>query len=123
MHSSLLTSVFAQALAQETYDASLAGLHWSLSASSSGIRLSCSGYSDRLSDLAIKVLRDFINGDFILESYVETTRDRAVRNISTYLSSRRADSHAQHYQSLMLSEKNAVIDVSLKFAKDRKSVV
>lgn len=118
IHSSLLSSVFAQALAQETYDATLAGLHWSLSASSSGIRLSCTGFSDRLPDLAIKVLRDFLDGDFVSESYVETTKDRTVRNLSTYLSSRRADSHALHYQNLLFSQKQTVIDVSLDFAKN-----
>lgn len=54
--SSLLSGVFSQAMAQETYDADLAGLNWSLSLGSSGIKLSCFGFSDRLPDLALTLL-------------------------------------------------------------------
>ena len=54
--SSLLSGCFSEALAQETYDAELAGSYWSLSLGSSGIRLYSFGFSDRLPDLALKVL-------------------------------------------------------------------
>ena len=114
IHASMLTGVFAQALAQDTYDANLAGLHWSVSSSTSGIRISCAGYSDRLSDLAVKLLQDFLDGNFIDESYVETTKDRLKRRLSTYFSSGRADALASHYQDMLLSKKQAVVDVSLK---------
>lgn len=117
VHSNMLSGIFADALAQETYDANLAGLHWSLSMSSSGIRLQCAGYSDRLSDLAVKLLKDFLSGTFIAESYVETTKDRVVRFLSSYFSSRRADSLASHYQNLLLSIKQADVDVSLDVAQ------
>jgi len=113
IHSTMLTSVFTQALAQETYDADLAGLHWSLSSSTTGTRIVCSGYSDRLGDLAIKLLRDFLDGNFIQESYVEATQDRIVRSLQTYFASRRADSLASHYQNLLLSTKQSEVDVSL----------
>lgn len=54
--SSILSGAFNEAMAQETYDAELAGLYWSLSLGSSGVKLSCFGFSDRLPDLALKVL-------------------------------------------------------------------
>lgn len=60
IHSSMLSGLFSQALKQETYDAELAGLSWSFSTGSSGITLCCAGYSDRLPDLALKVLTDFL---------------------------------------------------------------
>jgi insulysin len=56
LQSSILSGVFSEAMAQETYDADLAGLYWSLTLGGSGIRLHCSGFSDRLPDLASKIL-------------------------------------------------------------------
>ena len=56
LFSSVLSGCFSEAMAQETYDADLAGLYWSLSLGPSGIRLSFSGFSDRLPDLALKIL-------------------------------------------------------------------
>jgi insulysin len=117
MHSSILKSTFSQALSQEFYDAELAGLHWALSTSPSGIKISCSGYSDRLSDLAITVLQQFLDGSFIQDSYVESTKDRAIRNLSTYLTSRRADSHAYYYETLLLSTRETSIDLSLSLVQ------
>ncbi len=54
--SSLLSGVFSEAMAQETYDADLAGLNWSLSLGSAGMKLSCFGFSDRLPDLGLTIL-------------------------------------------------------------------
>ena len=54
--SSLISGAFNEAMAQETYDAELAGLYWSVWLGSSGIKLSCFGFSDRLPELALKVL-------------------------------------------------------------------
>jgi insulysin len=56
LQSSMISGAFSEAMAQETYDADLAGLYWSLSLGPSGIKLSCFGFSDRLPDLALKVL-------------------------------------------------------------------
>jgi secreted Zn-dependent insulinase-like peptidase len=56
MKSTMLAVIFSQAMAQETYDAGLAGLYWSLSLGPSGIKLHCYGFSDRLPDLADKIL-------------------------------------------------------------------
>jgi secreted Zn-dependent insulinase-like peptidase len=48
IESTMLSSLYSQAMAQETYDASLAGLGWSLSTSNSGISVSCSGYLNQV---------------------------------------------------------------------------
>lgn len=54
--STMLAVIFNQAMAQETYDAELAGLYWSLSLGSSGIKFHFFGFSDRLPDLADKII-------------------------------------------------------------------
>mmetsp|Transcript_18585 Transcript_18585/g.40225 ORF Transcript_18585/g.40225 Transcript_18585/m.40225 type:complete len:1247 (-) Transcript_18585:1784-5524(-) len=123
MQSNFLTNIFADSLAQDTYDAYLAGLGWSLSKSSSGFTLSCSGYSDRLSDLAIKLLTDFCHtggsGDetFLKQSHFETTKDKVVRGLKSYFESRRADSLALYYRNLLLSSKGEGIESNLELAE------
>jgi insulysin len=117
IRSSLLTSIFNQALAQETYDADLAGLHWSLSVSSNGIRIGCSGFSDRLSDLALYILQRFLAHDFFEESYFLSSKDRTLRSLKTYFESRRADSHATYYRDLLLASNNNGLDESIQAAE------
>jgi len=117
VRSSLLAEMFSQALAQETYDADLAGLHWNLMLTSTGIKLVCSGFSDRLSDLALKLFEDFLDGSFIQESYFESTKERFVRNLRTYFESRRADSIAMYYRDLLLTAQSTGIDAVLDAAK------
>ena len=122
IESTMLSSLYSQAMAQETYDASLAGLGWSLSTSSSGISVSCSGYSDRLPDLALKVLKEFFEpGDdspsFFQESYFDAVKDRFVRSLDTYFQSRRADSHAMYYRDLLMSNSQSLVHDSLAAAK------
>lgn len=56
LQSSIIAGMFGDAMAQETYDADLAGLHWSLNLTASGIKLSFFGFSDRLPDLASTIL-------------------------------------------------------------------
>mmetsp|Transcript_39917 Transcript_39917/g.120179 ORF Transcript_39917/g.120179 Transcript_39917/m.120179 type:complete len:1210 (-) Transcript_39917:47-3676(-) len=123
MRSLLLTGMFSDALAQDTYDADLAGLYWSLSKSPSGITLSCSGYSDRLPDLAQKLLRDFLiptssDGDtFMKESHFSAVKDRTLRSLKSYFQSRRADSHAMYYRDLFMSSKGEGIEKSIAAAE------
>jgi len=122
IQSTMLSSMFSQAMAQETYDAHLAGLNWSLSTSTSGVTISCSGYSDRLLDLALKLLTDFFKqGDdslsFFRDFYFNSTKDNFVRSLSTYFQSRRADSHAMYYRDLLMSNSTSAIDDSLSAAK------
>jgi len=112
--SSLLASIFNQALAQETYDAELAGLSWSLSLTSSGISLDCSGFSDRLSDLGLTVLKEFLKSSFITEAHFDGAKDRVLRSLRTFFESRRADSHAVYYRNLLLDSSSAGIEASLK---------
>jgi insulysin len=54
--SSFLSGAFNEAMAQETYDAQLAGLYWGLSCGTSGVKLTCFGFSDRLSDFSLELL-------------------------------------------------------------------
>jgi insulysin len=112
--SMLLASIFNEAMAQDTYDASLAGSHWSLSINSSGIKLTCFGFSDRLPDLALKVLGDFLSGEFLKdEKFYLSTKDRAIRGLRTYFESRRADSHAMYYRDALLSSKDQGVNENL----------
>lgn len=121
IHSSLLSGLFSQALKQETYDADLAGLSWSLSTSSAGVTLRCGGYSDRLPDLALKVLKDFlmpeeseIGEDVIFkEIYFNSVKDAVIRSLKNYFEAHRADLHAQYYRDLLMSSESDGIDVSL----------
>ena len=119
MKSNFITKIFADALAQETYDARLAGLVWSLSKSSSGFTLSCSGYSDRLPDLAMKLLTDFCHvsdDSFLRESYFIATKDKIVRGLTSYFESSRADSLALYYRNLLLSSQGKGIEANLEVA-------
>jgi insulysin len=114
VHSALLSSIFSDALAQETYDADLAGLHWSLSLSSDGIRIAVSGFSDRLPDLAQQILTDFfLSNEFIKESYFLSAKDKLVRNLRTYFQSRRADSHSMYYRDFLLASVDNGLEESL----------
>lgn len=106
---------------QETYDAQLAGLSWSFSTGSSGITLCCAGYSDRLPDLALKVLTDFLLPEksevgadiFFKDTYFRSTKDRLVRNLRTYFEAHRADAHAQYFSDLLMSSESNGIETSL----------
>jgi insulysin len=117
VHSSLLDAIFSTALAQETYNASLAGLSWNLSLSTHGIHLQCSGFSDRLPDLALKVLDSFLFSQFMKESYFSSAKDRLERNLQTYFESRRADAHAFYYRNFLLSSVDMGIDEALTSLK------
>jgi len=122
----LLTAMFDEAMAQETYDASLAGLQWSLSANSTGIKLHCFGFSDRLPDLALKILDDFLSGEFLSdEKFFVSSRDRTIRSLRTYLESGRADSHAVYYRDSLLTSKGKGVNQSLDIvlATDYEEVV
>ena len=98
MRSAMITSIFTDALAQETYDASLAGLHFSLSKSSSGFSLHCWGYSHHLTKFATNLLERFLvpqnknfeatkaTAPFLQENYVRNVYDKCyivlVNNLS-----------------------------------------
>lgn len=117
VHSTLIASIFSEAMAQETYDADLAGLHWSLSLSTSGILLSFGGFSDRLPDLAIQILEDFLKPTFLKESHFASSKDRMLRNLRSYFESRRADSHALYWRDLLLSSQGAGMDSAIAVAE------
>lgn len=113
IQSSLLTSIFSSALAQEVYDADLAGLKWHVSTTSSGIEMSCRGFSDRLPDLALKILEDFLSGSFVQEPYFSSTKDRKVRHLKSFFESQRADSSAGYYRDFLLTSQRLGLDISL----------
>ena len=123
MANNFLTAMFHDAQAQDTYDSYLAGLGWSLSKSSSGFTLTCGGYSDRLSDLALKLLADFCSVNsadetsFLKDSHFRTTKDKIVRGLKSYFESRRADSLAQYYLNLLMSSKSQGIEKNLELAE------
>ncbi|VEU43382.1 unnamed protein product [Pseudo-nitzschia multistriata] len=115
--SSFLAAIFNESMAQETYDASLAGLRWSLSIGSTGIKLNCFGFSDRLPDLALRVLSDFLSGEFLRdEKFFVASRDRVIRSLGTYFESRRADAHAMYYRDSLLSSKDEGVAEKLEIA-------
>lgn len=114
VHSSLIASMFREALAQETYDADLAGLSWGMSMSSDGVKFVCRGFSDRLADLALRVLREFFSSDFLKESHFLSSKDRMLRNLRTYFESRRADSHAMYYRDFLIESESAGLELAIK---------
>ena len=112
-----MSAAFNEAMAQETYDADLAGLYWSLGLGSSGIKLSCFGYSDRLPDLALKVLGEFLSGEYLQATYFDSSKDRVIRGYRTFFRARRADSHAAYYRDALIASRDLGIDESLKLAE------
>lgn len=117
VHSSLLSAMFTEAQAQETYDADLAGLQWNLSVSACGVRFAFSGFSDRLSDLSQNVLKEFLSNEFIKESHFLSAKDRLLRNLRTYFESRRADSHSLYYRDFLLSAVDAGLDDAIDYVE------
>ena len=118
MHSAILMDVFSDALAQETYDAELAGLHWRLSKAPSGLILKCSGYSEHLTKFALQLLtRFFADHSFLDEKYVTIKKDRYLRNLSSYFVSKRADSYAAYYTNYLLNSRGRGIDHTIDVTK------
>lgn len=112
MHSSILLNVFSDALAQETYDAEIAGLHWNLSNTPSGLILRCSGYSEHLPKYTLHILSLFFadqkktDGVFLEEKYLSAIKDRFLRSLSSYFESKRADTYASYYTGFLLSSES-----------------
>jgi secreted Zn-dependent insulinase-like peptidase len=136
IHSLMLASCFHNALAQETYDADLAGLNWSLSKTSHGLQLSCGGYSNQLSRLGLALMKrlwlpivsagsesgsgdneDSIRPVFLTDKFVMAAKDRTVRHLKSYLKSTRADSLAMYYTGLFASLDSKGIEHSLEAAE------
>ena len=114
IRSALICSSFSEALTQEFYDASVAGIGCSLSKSSSGFTLSCEGYSEHLSELALAVLEKFYEGSFLQERFITSSKDRNIQYLKSYLQSNRADSHASYYASLLLTSQGGGVDRTLE---------
>lgn len=112
MKSSLLMNIFADALAQDTYDGRLAGLYWNLSKSPKGIVLKCAGYSQHLPALMENIMKRFFtsndSGDnfFLTKRYFESSKDSMIRNLQSYLRSQRADAYASYYTELLISSRS-----------------
>jgi len=117
LQSEFLKSIFADALAIDTYDAYLAGLGWSLSKTSSGFTLTCHGYSDRLPDLALKLLKALTSPTFLEDRHFTTAKDKTIRGLSSFFESRRADSLAVYYRNLLLNYKGNGVEENLEIAK------
>jgi insulysin len=117
VHSTILSAIFSEAIAQEIYDADLAGLYASLSLSTSGIHINCSGFSDRLGDLALKILNEFLAGDFLTERFFQSAQDRVLRNLKGFFESRRADAYAVYYRDFLLASVDSGIEDALKITE------
>lgn len=137
MKSVLLMNIFTDALAQDTYDARLAGLHWNLSKSSKGIVLKCAGYSQHLPSLMENIMKRFFtskisgDGSFLTKRYFESSKDSMVRHLHSYLRSQRADVYASYYTELLISSQSKGIShtakviesITLKDIKDHHSIL
>lgn len=58
MHPRLFTNLVTDALAEQTYDADLAGMSYSLSDQYAGLVIAAGGYSDKLSVLLHSILNE-----------------------------------------------------------------
>ena len=126
-HSAILINVFQDALAQQMYDAELAGLHWNLSKTSSGLHLSFSGYSSannqHLVDFALNIISRFfanqegVGDSFLMEKHFRTNKDKYLRSLNSYLESKRADSYAMYYTDLVLSSQGKGIEHAIAAAE------
>ena len=119
--STWLTSIFTRAMAQETYDADLAGLEWYLFDSSSGIQLTVHGYSNKLSQFALDLLRKFLIVEnnhsaehFCTESFFKITKERSINNCQSFYHSKRADTYASFYRDMILSSRSDGIEERMK---------
>jgi len=123
LYSGLIFDTFADALAQKTYDAELAGLHWSLTKTSCGILLSCSGYSQYLTKFAMDVLEQFYcdqspDTSILNEKHIRTSKDKMTRHFESYLKSKRADTYASYYTSLLMSSRSLGVEHSLSLSEN-----
>ncbi|GAX23713.1 hypothetical protein FisN_12Hh290 [Fistulifera solaris] len=117
VHSTILSAIYSEAMAQEIYDADLAGSHASLLLSTSGIHINCSGFSDRLGDLALKILNEFLSGDFLTERFFQSAQDRVLRSLKGFFESRRADTYGVYYRDFLLSSLDSGIEDALLITK------
>lgn len=119
VHTGLILDAFADALAQTTYDAYIAGLNWSLKKSPSGLVLQCSGYSQHLTDFAIEIFKQFYSEEasFLNQKHVRTNKDKSIRYLESYLKSKRADNYASYYTTLLLSSRGLGVEDSLHITK------
>jgi insulysin len=117
MQSEFLKNIFADSLAIDTYDAYLAGLGWSLTKTTAGFTLTCHGYSDRLSDLALKLLKEFASPSFMESRHFATAKDKTVRGLSSFFESKRADSLAIYYRNLLMNYRGDGVELNLEIAR------
>lgn len=118
--SAILKDIFQDTFAQELYNSDLAGLHYNISKSSHGLHFNFSGYSSannqHLIDFALSIMDRFLNnqesskGNFFTEKHFRTIKDKYLRNLKSYLESKRADSYALYYTDLVLSSRDRGMD-------------
>lgn len=120
IQTSLLGDMFYDALAQRTYDAELAGIRWSFAKTDSGLELKCNGYSQHLTAFASNILEQFFNKEasFIQEKHLRTNKDRMVRYLKSYLTSKRADTYAGYYAALLLTAQGMGVEKSLELTNE-----
>ena len=119
VQSGILMDMFSDALSQNTYGASLAGLHWSFTKSASGLVLMCDGYSEHLAHFALNIVNQFFTKQttFLQEKYLKTNKDKTVRYLESYLNSKRADNYATYYTNMLLSSRGFGVEDSLSLTR------
>jgi len=108
IHLGLLLSAFDLSQRQETYDASLAGMSWSLSTNAYGLQLSVGGYHDdahhdSITALSLHVLQEFLCLDqMFLKDNFEAAWDARQVALSSFHNSTRSDALARYYTNLFM---------------------
>lgn len=103
----VFTSYMSSRLKQSTYDASLAGLHWSCSHGTYGLLICISGYSQRAPHLLSRILSTVLAGPWAGEEpeaqalRFETVRERIERAHKNW-DLERPDAHACHWANILL---------------------
>jgi secreted Zn-dependent insulinase-like peptidase len=98
----LLTRYFDHALAEQTYDASVAGLSWSIFTTAQGLSLRFSGFSHKIQTLLHKVLEALLALN-LHEGLFALAKEKAIdvyRNVKLA----RPDEHCAIYLALLLIE-------------------
>ena len=70
-------------------------------------------YSLQRIDRSTHPVERFLDGDFLKDAYFVSTKDRLVRGLETFFSSRRADSLGIYYRDAILGSKDGSIKESL----------
>lgn len=78
----------------------------------------CVMYESHCTYMPMHPVERFLAGDFLKDAYFVSTKDRLVRGLDTFFSSRRADSLGLYYRDALLASKDGSINESLLQTED-----